>query len=141
MVTKTNLHRFVNKARIRDAIAAAQNATSAPIHVSIAPYFWGSVRRTAERALKKHKLAHTPGRNGVLFFVVPSRREFAIIGDIGAHEALGQKAWDTTAELVRESFARDDATSGLLLGIEMIERGLSDRFPSTHRLSELETNA
>jgi uncharacterized membrane protein len=129
MVSRTNLHRFVDKARIHAAIAAAQRTTSAPIHVSIAPYFWGSVRRTAERAFRKHKLAHTSDRNGVLFFLVPSRREFVIIGDIGAHAALGQHVWDTTAAMLQDSFVRDEATSGLILGIETIARALSERFP------------
>ncbi len=128
-----NLHRFVDKARIRDAIAAAQRTTSAPIHVSIAPYFWGNVRRTAERAFRKHGLASTPDRNAVLFFVVPSRREFVIIGDVGAHEALGQRFWDSTAALIRESFMRDDATTGLILGIHTIARALSDHFPGCRR--------
>jgi len=80
MVRRIDLHRFVDKGRVREAIAAAELETSAPIHVSIAPYFWGSVRRTAWRAFRKHGLAKTAKRNGVLFFVVPSRREFVIIG-------------------------------------------------------------
>ena len=52
--------------RVRDAIAAAELETTAPIHVSIAPYFWGDVQRTAERALRKHGLTRAPKRNSVL---------------------------------------------------------------------------
>ena len=129
MVRRIDLHRFVDKGRVREAIAAAELETSAPIHVSIAPYFWGSVRRTAERAFRKHGLAKTAKRNGVLFFVVPSRREFVIIGDVGAHEALGQPTWDSVAVLVQEQFSGGDPTAGLVMGIEKIGRALAARFP------------
>jgi uncharacterized membrane protein len=131
MVKRSDLHRFVDKTRIREAIAAAERETSAPIHVSIAPLFWGSVWRTAERAFRKNGLADTPGRNGVLFFVVPSRREFVIIGDLGAHRALGQAAWDSTVTSVEEHLSRGDATTGLVLGIEKLGRALASRFPPT----------
>jgi uncharacterized membrane protein len=129
MVGRTNLHRFVDKARVREAIDRAECLTSAPIHVSLAPYFWGNVRRTAERAFRKRGLARTPDRNGVLFFVVPSRREFAVIGDRGAHEALGQATWDSVAALVAERFSAGDATAGLVIGIEEIGRSLAAHWP------------
>jgi uncharacterized membrane protein len=128
-VSKRGLHAFTDKARVREAIAAAQHETSAPIHVSIAPYFWGSVRATAERAFRKHGLADTPQRNGVLFFLVPSRREFAVIGDAGAHEALGQPVWDAVAATLREHLLRKDATTGLELSIERLARELAAHFP------------
>lgn len=129
MVRRNKLHRFVDKARVLEAIAAAELETSAPIHVSIAPYFWGNVRRTAERAFRKHGLARTANRNGVLFFVVPSRREFAVIGDAGAHEALGQPIWDSVAALMQEHFSAGNPTAGLVMGIEEIGRALSAYFP------------
>jgi uncharacterized membrane protein len=129
MVRRIDLHGFVDKTRLRKAIDAAQRSTSAPIHVSIAPYFWGNVRRTAERAFRKHDLTRTAQRNGVLFFVVPSRREFIIIGDIGAHKALGQPVWESVAAMVQEQFSCGDATNALVLGIEQIERALAEHFP------------
>ncbi len=130
MVRKTNLHRFVDKPRIREAILKAERSTNAPIHVSIAPYFWGDVRRTAERAFRRHGLARTPQRNGVLFFIVPSRRKFAIFGDVGAHEALRQPVWEIVAEIVQEYFRRGDPTRGLELGIERLSQDLGRYFPA-----------
>lgn len=129
MVRKNDPQRFVDKARVREAIDAAERTTTAPIHVSIAPYFWGNVRRTAECAFRKRGLAKTRDRNGVLFFVVPSRREFAVIGDVDAHEALGQRNWDTIVAVVQKRCADRDATAGLVSGIEEISRALSARWP------------
>jgi len=52
---------------------------------------------------------------------------------MAAHEALGQRVWDATAALVQESIAREGATSALLLGIETIDRALSEHFPRTQK--------
>jgi uncharacterized membrane protein len=129
MVSRIDVHRFVDKTKLRTAIDAVQRSTTAPIHVSIARYFWGDVRRTAERAFRKHGLARTAQRNGVLFFVVPSRREFVVIGDVGAHDALGQPVWDAVAALVQQQFSRGNTTDALVLGIEELTRALGEPFP------------
>jgi uncharacterized membrane protein len=128
MVNRHKLHKFVDKARVRAAIAAAERETSAPIVVSIAPYFWGNVRKTAERAFRKHGLDRAPERNGVLIFVVPSRRQFVVLGDVGAHEALGQAAWDAVVATVAGHFRDGDPTRGLELGIEQLGQRLSEHF-------------
>jgi uncharacterized membrane protein len=125
---RIDLHRFVDKERVREAIVTVELETSAPIQVSLTPYFWGDVRRKAERAFRKH-LAKAPKQNGVLFFVVPSRREFAVIGGVAAHEALGQQAWDTVAAMMQTKLAAGDPTAGLVAGIEEIGRALARHFP------------
>jgi uncharacterized membrane protein len=122
MVDARRLHRFVDKGRVRAAIVAAERETAVPIAVSIAPYFWGNVRRTAERAFRK--------RRGVLIFVVPSRREFAVLGDAAAHAALGQPVWDAVVETIREHLRDGDPTGGLELAIAQLGRHLATHFPA-----------
>lgn len=129
MVRPRSLHRFVDEARIREAVAEAERLTSAPIAVSIAPYFWGSVRGTADRAFRKHGLARTAERNAVLLFVVPSRREFAVVGDVSAHERLGQATWDLLVETVQEHLRGGEPTRALELGIADLARRLAPHFP------------
>ena len=129
MVRRRALHQFVDKERVREAIDAAERKTSAVIQVAVAPYFWGNVRRAAERAFDKVGLGKSHDRNGVLFFIVPSRRAFAIIGGTSAHEALGQPMWDSAAALMREHFAAGNPTAGLILAIEEIGDLLSEPFP------------
>jgi uncharacterized membrane protein len=123
------LHRFVDVARIRTAIAEAEAVTSAPIHVSVAPYFWGAVRRTAERAFVKRGLTRTPQRNGVLIFVVPTRREFAIVGDVGAHDALGQETWDALARTFQQQLQSGDPTEAVASVIADLALALGRHFP------------
>lgn len=127
MVSRRKLHRFVDAARVRAAIDEAEAAANAPIHVSVAPYFWGDVRRTAERAFVKHGLSGAPQRNGVLIFIVPSRREFAIVGGPGAHEALGQEAWNALAREFGRRLRSGDPTAALISTIEELARALAAR--------------
>lgn len=129
MVRRRRLHRFVEVKRVREAILKAEESTDAPIFVSISPYFWGNVRRTAERVFRKHGLDNTVNRNAIFFFVVPSRRQFAIIGDAGAHEKLGQSTWNAIVEIMQSHFARGNATAALVQGIQDIARELARHYP------------
>ncbi len=123
------LHRFVDKKRVREAIVRAEEATDAPISVSVVPHFSGDVHAAALRALHRRGLSRAPGRNAVHFFVVPSRREFAVVGDAGAHERLGQDAWERVAATAEKHFRLGDPTAGLVAGIEEVGRLLAPHFP------------
>jgi len=129
MVKARDLHAFVDKKRVRDAIVRAEAATDAPIAVSIVPNFSGDVHAAALRSLHDHGLSRAPNRNGVHFFVVPSRREFAVVGDAAAHERLGQEAWDSVAATVEKHFRLGDPTAGLVAGIEEVGELLARHFP------------
>jgi uncharacterized membrane protein len=128
-VVNSRLHQFVDKERVREAILRAEQSTEAPISVSIVPNFSGDVRHKAHHALRRHGFTKLPARNAVHFLVVPSRREFAVVGDAGAHERLGQAVWDSVASTVQEHFRRGDPTAGLVAGIDEIGRHLAQHFP------------
>jgi uncharacterized membrane protein len=128
-MVNARLHRFVDKRRVRDAIVRAEEATDAPISVSIVPHVSGDVHAAALHALHRRGLSRAPGRNAVHFFVVPSRREFAVVGDVGAHERLGKAAWDSVAATVEKHFRLGDPTAGLIAGIEEVGHHLARHFP------------
>ncbi len=123
------LVRHIDTKRIESAIAAAERRTSAPIHVSLAPHFWGELRKTAERAFDRLGLTATPERNGILFFVAPTRREFVVLGDVGIHQHVGQDFWDHVAAAVASRIKQGDLTDGLVHGIETVTDELERRFP------------
>jgi uncharacterized membrane protein len=77
--------------------------------------------------LRRHARKRGAGRNAVLFFVVPSRRQFVLVGDADAHEKLGQHTWDTVAELVQTRLREGDPTTALVQGIEALGRELACR--------------
>jgi len=123
------LARQVDTAAVEAAIAAAELRTSGQIRVSLAPHFWGDVRRTAERAFERMGMTATPQRNAVLFFVVPGRRKFVVLGDAGIHEKVGQEFWEKATSTVSERFREGDLTGGLVHGIQTVGEQLARYFP------------
>jgi uncharacterized membrane protein len=120
---------FVDRKRVRDAILAVEATTTAPLRVSLAPYFWGDAYSVARRAFKRLRMDRTPERNGVLFFIVPSRRRFAVFADSRAHEKVGQEVWDHVARTIEEGLRAGNPTEGVIRGIEEAGRHLAKHFP------------
>jgi len=129
VMSRRGLLRAVDSKRIREAIEAAEKQTSGEICVSVAPLFWGNVRRAAEKAFQRLGVSGTKARNGVLFFVVPSRRRFVILGDQGIHEKVGQEFWEAIAAAVSAKFREGNFTGGLVDGIEEVGKQLAAHFP------------
>lgn len=128
-MTRTSLLRAIDRRRIQDAIERAESRTSGEIRVSVCRVFWGDVRRVAERAFTRLGMTRTRERNGVLFFVVPSRRRFAVVGDDGIHAKVGPEFWTKVADAVSSRFRAGDFTGGLVSGIEMAGGLLAVHFP------------
>lgn len=124
-----NLRRKVDAARVEQAIREAEQRTSAEIRVSVAHFFYGDVARTAGKAFRRLGIARTRARNGVLIFLVPSRRQFTVLGDAGVHEKAGQAFWDGLAACLSEHFHRGEFTEGLVEGIRLAGEGLAVHFP------------
>jgi uncharacterized membrane protein len=95
----------------------------------VAPFFWGSVERAADKAFVRLGMAETRERNGVLFFLVPSRRSFVVRGDAGIHAHVGQGFWDELARKLSEYFRRGDFTEGLIFAIQTAADRLALHFP------------
>jgi uncharacterized membrane protein len=127
--SRRKLAKLIDVGRVRAAIEAAERETSGEIRVSAAPYFWGSVRRTAERAFVRMGMTATRQRNGILIFIVPSRRAFAVLGDEGIHAAVGQEFWDALAGLLSGHFRKGAFTEGLVAAVAAAGAKLNDHFP------------
>jgi uncharacterized membrane protein len=127
---RRTLRRLVDEDAVKRAIAEAEQLSSGEIRVSVSTYFWGNVRRTAEAAFSRLGMNRTAKRNGVLFFVVPSRRTFVVLGDEGIHAKVGQEFWDGVAAAMSERFKARDFTGGLVLGITEAGKQLAEHFPS-----------
>ena len=129
VMTRKKLMRTIDREKIKLAIESAERRTSGEICVSVARLFWGSVERAADRAFVRMGMSRTKDRNGVLFFVVPARRKFVVLGDQGIHERVGQQFWESVAAILSEKFREGDFTGGLIKGIESVGEQLSTHFP------------
>lgn len=130
MIGRTRkLLKSIDTRRIEDAIRAAEHRTSGEIRVSIAPLFWGNIRRQAEKTFARLGMTRTQSRNGVLFFIVPSRRRFVVLGDEGIHRHVGDDFWRAIAAAMSESFRRGDFTEGIVRGVLEVGTKLAHHFP------------
>jgi uncharacterized membrane protein len=74
-------------------------------------------------------MSRTRHGNGILFFIVPARKRFIVLGDKGIHEKVGQKFWDSIAAAMSQDFKKGDFTDGLIRGIKTAAGGLAAYFP------------
>ena len=129
VMTRRQLLRNIDAARVKDAITRAERRTSGEIMVSIAPIFWGSVEKAAQNAFVRLGIAQTKEKNGVLIFVVPGRKKFVVLGDSGIHARVGQDFWEDVAGQLSGQFRNGDFTEGLVRAIDGIGEKLGLHFP------------
>jgi uncharacterized membrane protein len=75
-------------------------------------------------------MTRTDARNGVLIFVAPRSRAFAVIGDAGVHEKCGDAFWQELATAMRTAFRQGAFVTGIILGIERAGALLGQHFPA-----------
>jgi len=128
-LTRRKLIKTIDTKQVRQAIVQAETETSGEIRVSVSRFFWGDVQAVADRAFVRMEMTATKKRNAILFFLVPSRRRFAVIGDKGIHEKVGDEFWKSLAEVMSDSFRKGDFTTGLIAGIIQAGKQLAAHFP------------
>ena len=129
VMTKRQLLRNIDAARVKAAIAGTELKTSGEIMVSVSPIFWGSVEKAAQKAFVRLGITQTKEHNGVLIFVVPGRKTFTVLGDSGIHAKVGQEFWDAVAAKLSGQFRKGDFTGGLVDAVEVIGQKLALHFP------------
>jgi uncharacterized membrane protein len=129
-MSRRSLRKCVDQTQVVAAIRAAERLTSGEIRVSVAHFFWGNVDLTAWQAFHRLGMERTAHRNGVLIFLVPSRKRFAILGDTGIHAQVGPAFWQDVSACLAAHFRRGAFTEGLVAGIQLVGERLATHFPS-----------
>jgi uncharacterized membrane protein len=118
------------KALISNAIKSAEQHTSGEIKVHIEP---SSKRELAidraKEVFASQKLFETKERNAVLIYLAYTDRKFAVYGDEGIHEKVGDDFWHKTIELMHDHFSNGDFTHGIIAGVKDIGFRLKAHFP------------
>jgi uncharacterized membrane protein len=110
-------------------IREAEKMTSGQIRVLISPIFVADPVAAAQKEFARLNLARSPERNGVLIFVVPRSRKFAVIGDAGVHAKCGDVFWQELAQAMTEYFRKSEFAEGLAHGIRKAGALLAEHFP------------
>lgn len=96
---------FVSRKEVKDAVAVAQKT-----------FHHLGMEKTTER-------------NGVLIYVAPRVRKFAVIGDRAIHEKCGDKFWKEVAYEMSLYFGRGEFTEGIIHGIRRAGKLMAEHFP------------
>ena len=126
---KRKMIRTIDADRIKSAIEDAERRASGEIRVSVSRFFWGKIEPVAWRAFNRLGMAGTKDRNGILFFIVPARRRFVVLGDEGIHARVGQEFWDGVAAAMSGDFKKGRFGEGLVRGIAEVGKRLAEHFP------------
>jgi uncharacterized membrane protein len=129
------------KQAIIEAIREAERRTSGEIRVHIRSKCRGDALKAAADIFKRLRMDRTRDRSSVLIFLALDSHAFAVLGDKGIHERVGNEFWSETRDIMTSYFARGDLRGGILQGIRGIGEKLSRYFPfSTGDQNELPDN-
>ena len=128
MKTRDFLEKIRNE-EIVGAIQAAEKKTSGEIRVFISRMDIEDPVAAAKTEFERLGMTRTRERNGVLIYVAPRVRKFAVIGDQGVHERCGQAFWQVLTAEMSEQFRDSHFTRGLMHGVKKAGDLLAEHFP------------
>lgn len=118
------------KKRIKAAVQEAELNTSGEIRVHLENHCASkNVLDRAAQIFAQLEMHKTEARNGVLIYMAVKDHRFAIIGDAGINQKVGDDFWDSTKEKMLEQFKKGNLTEGLVEGILSSGQVLKKHFP------------
>lgn len=124
----------LDQVRVVKAIEEAEKKSSAEIRVHIQPSAHGrDVRHVAEKTFERLGMTKTELRNGVLLFILSRDQKFAILGDRGVDEKVGEGYWEGMAAELGNRFRAGEFTEGIVGAIERVGELLAEHFPFSPR--------
>lgn len=123
---------FLKHLRHEDIVAAiheAEQLTSGEIRVFISRKEIQDPVAAAQEVFVHLGMEKTRERNGVLIFVAPRARKFAVIGDEGVHAKCGDAFWQELAKAMTDHFRKSEFTPGIIHGVKRAGELLAQHFP------------
>jgi uncharacterized membrane protein len=111
------------------AIREAEKKTSGQIRVLISHKSVDDPVAAAQKEFVRLGLTKSPERNGVLIFVAPRTRKFAVIGDAGVHAKCGDEFWRELAKAMTDYFRKSEFSEGIIHGVGKAGELLAEHFP------------
>jgi uncharacterized membrane protein len=123
---------FFSKLEHEEIVGAIRNAESkmcGEIRVFISRKEPDDAVASAQKRFEKLGMTKTKERNGVLIYVAPRVRKFAIIGDVAIHQKCGANFWNDVAREMTDHFRKGDFTHGIVHGIHRAGALMAEHFP------------
>lgn len=115
---------------IVEAIVEAEKKTSGEIRVHVQPKCGQDAMKEAKKIFHRLRMQRTKERNGVLLFVSWKSRQFAILGDEGIHQKVGDDFWKQTRDQMVRHFSNDDVSGGIVAAVKSVGEKLKTHFPA-----------
>lgn len=115
--------------RIVAAIESAERMTSGEVRVHLNDTCSGDALKDAQKAFRRLNMHQTAERNGILFYLALESHKFAVLGDQGIHERVGQGFWDGIRDAMIPELKADRWVEALEYGIAEAGRALAEHFP------------
>ncbi len=125
---------------IEDAIRQAEQKTNGEIRVHLTHDFEGDILDAAVAIFDQLGMEKTKARNGVLIYICPGKKEFAILGDEGINSKVKADFWDATRDEMLLEFKKGDFAQGIVNGVLRAGKSLQEYFPFTGQKNELENH-
>lgn len=115
--------------RIIQSIKIAEKETSGEIRVHFQRKLKGNLMDEAVKTFYELKMDETNEKNGVLFYFVPKKKVFAVIGDQGINDKVPDNFWKEVKDLIEEGFRNKKKVDGICAAIELTGLKLKEFFP------------
>lgn len=117
------------KDQIVQAIREAEQKTSGEIRIYLERRSGRDLMKRSKQVFEKLGMTKTRRRNGVLIYFSLVDHQFAILGDRGIHDKVGEGFWKEVVSEMRIYFSRGEFARGLEAAIRNIGERLKTYFP------------
>ena len=114
---------------LKQMVARAEKMTSGEIRLYIEDQCTVDVLDRAAFIFDELGMTKTALKNGVLIYVAVEHQKFAIIGDAGIHQKVGNDFWNAIKEKMAVAFKQSKFEEGLAAAILASGEALSTFFP------------
>ena len=120
----------VDHPRVVAAIGEAERGTSGEIRVWVSDRHRPQALEAARSRFLKLKMDRTKHRNAVLIFVAPRSRSFAVVGDVGIDEKVGEQFWSEVRDAMIEHLRNERYTEAIVHAVRTAGARLAEHFPT-----------
>lgn len=130
-MTHDEFNALLDEPAVVGAIREAEAQSTGEIRVLVTHLAVDDPMAEARRRFAALGMEKTAARNGVLVFIAPKSRTFAILGDSGIHGCGGDALWAGAAAVMGEAFRAERWTDGVVGAIRRVGEALARHFPRT----------
>jgi uncharacterized membrane protein len=121
----------LDRPAIVEAIRRAESKGRGEIRVHLHRGGVSDAQAEAVKVFEKLGMTKTEKRSGCLIFIAPEARAFAVIGDKGIHDSVGDDFWKGARDAAAARFAEGKFTEGIVAAVTTVGEALAKHFPKS----------